>query len=419
MRKEKIKKRAFNSKILMLGIIINLLVIFFQKYEYEKIKSIQIKDAGIILTNKIKAKVEVLEDITEFLKGVSVARNGEVSQELFYKVSRFLYSLYQENEISGIFYLEGGRIKYAYPIEGNRGTLGIDILQKAERKDDALLAIRKKQAVLSGPYKLYQGNIGMIIRNPIFIQRDGKEEFIGFSALAIKFPNFMNSIDFNELKDYNYKISTYSNGEKKIITSKGIVSPNAKTFVTEILNNNWEITLDPINNNLGINTMLITGIGLFLLTLILSHLFYRYEERKKLLEEMELEKELLLVALENSQIVIFTYDDVNKKIHFRNKRSFLEEYNGKEEISSEILEEKLIIEEGKEKLLKAFSQIRGGRKKVTCTVQKNSEKNGKIWEKITLLNPFVDKYGMEKIIGIVEEIKDYNEKELEKTIDKK
>lgn len=419
MRKEKIKKRAFNSKILILGIIINLLVIFFQRHEYKKIENIQLKDAGIILTNKIKAKVEVLEDITEFLKGISAARNGEVSRELFYKVSKFLYSLYQENEISGIFYLEGGRIKYAYPIEGNRGTLGIDILQKAERKDDALLAIRKKQTVLSGPYKLYQGNIGMIIRNPIFIQRDGKEEFIGFSAVATKFPNFMNSIDFNELKDYNYKISTYSNGEKKIITSKGIVSPDAKTFVTEILNNNWEITLEPINNNLGINTMLITGIGLFLLTLILSHLFYRYEERKKLLEEMELEKELLLVALENSQIVIFTYDDVNKKIHFRNKRSFLEEYNGKEEISSEMLEEKLIIEEGKEKLLKAFSQIRGGRKKVTCIVQKNSEKNRKIWEKITLLNPFVDKYGMEKIIGIVEEIKDYNEKELEKTIDKK
>lgn len=404
MRKEKIRRKIFNNKILILGIIIDLLVIFFQRYEYNKIENIQMKDVRIILTNKIKAKVEVLEDITEFLKRVSVVRNGEVSRELFYKVSRFLYSLYQENEISGIFYLEAGKVKYVYPIEGNRGTLGIDILQKAERKDDVLLAIRKKQAVLSGPYKLYQGNIGMIMRNPIFIQRDGKEEFIGFSALAIKFPNFMNSIKFEELKDYNYKISTYSNGEKKIITSKGIVSPNAKTFVVEILNNNWEIILEPINNNLGIYTMLITGIGLFLLTLILSNLFYRYEERKLLLEEMELEKELLLVALENSQIVIFIYDDISKKIYFKNRKNFLEEYDGRNEISSEMLEDKLVIEEGKEELFKAFSQIRGGRKKVTCIVQKNSEKNGKIWEKIILVNPFVDKYGMRKIIGIVENI---------------
>ena len=46
---------------------------------------------------------------------------------------------------------------------------------------------------------------------------------------------------------------------------------------------------------------------------------------------------------------------------------------------------------------------------MTCTVQKIMKKMEK-FAKITLLNPFVDKYGMEKIIGIVEEIKDYHEK---------
>lgn len=406
------KNRPFDIKVLILGIIFSVLVAGLQIYEHKKIEDAQTRNIGIILANKIKAKMEVLEDVTQLLKEVSISRNGNLSQEDFYKISRHLYSLYKDSEITGIFYLKGGKIEYIYPLERNVGTLGIDIFKQDDRKKDALLAVEKKQTVVSGPYDLYQGGKGLIIRNPIFIKENEKEKFIGFSAIAVKFPEFINSINLDEIYDYSYRISTFSNGEKKVIATNSNKMKSPKIFTIEIYNTQWEIALESFKILEGLENIIIVFSSLVILTLILANISYRYKEKQTLLEDIELEKELLIIALENSNMVIFTYDDETGKIVFRNKRYFIEEYNNYTEIYPNMLEESLVIEEGKEKLIEIFSMVKGGRKSASCVVKKKNEKYGYIWEKITLLNPFADKYGMRKIIGVVENITDSKEKEL-------
>lgn len=185
-----------------------------------------------------------------------------------------------------------------------------------------------------------------------------------------------------------------------------------KIFTIEIYNNQWEIALESFKLLEGLENIIIVFFSLFILALILSNLSYRYKEKQALLEDIELEKELLIIALENSNMVIFTYDDETGKIVFRNKRYFIEEYNNYTEIYPNMLEESLVIEEGKEKLIEIFSMIKGGRKSASCIVRKKNEKYGYIWEKITLLNPFANKYGVRKIIGVIENITEYKEKEL-------
>lgn len=407
------KKRFFDVKVLIVGGIFSLLVIFFQIHKHRVNEEAQTRNIATILTNKLKAKMEVLEDITEFLKEVAIIKNGNFSQKDFEKVSKYLYSLYKENEILGIFYLNGGKVEYIYPFETNIGTLGKDIFEEADRKEDAFLALERKQPVISGPYNLYQGGRGLIIRNPIFIkQEDGSDKFIGFSVVAVKFPEFINSIELDEISDYNYKITTISNKEEKLVAKSVDNLRSPKVSSVEIFNNIWKIAVEPISLWENLDGILVVFVSLIILTLILSNLSYRYKEKKLLLEEIELEKELLVVALENSNMVIFTYDDDTGKIVFRNKRYFIEEYENYTEIYPAMLEESLIIEEGKERLIELFSMIKNGRKSVSCEVKKKSEKYGYIWEKISLLNPFVDKYGMKKIIGVVENITDIKEKEL-------
>ena len=407
------RNKFFDMKIMIIGILFTILIVIFQIYKHRITEENQIKNVGIILTNKIKVKMEVLEDVTEYLKEFTIIRKGNLSQEDFYKISKYLYSLYKDNEIMGIFYLKGGKVEYIYPLKRNVGTLGLDIFKAEDRKEDAYLAIEKKQAVVSGPYDLYQGGRGLIIRNPIFMEEeDGSDKFIGFSVVIAKFPDFIDSIDLNEVSDYNYKITTFSNGEEKLIAkSKGEMTL-PRVFTVNIFNNKWKIALEPINFLGKLDGVLVVFVSLIILTLILSNLSHRYKENRMLLEELELEKELFVVALENSNMVIFTYDDETGKIIFRNKRYFIEEYSNYTEIYPEMLEESLIIEEGKEKLIEIFSAIKGGRKSASCIVKKKNEKYGYIWEKITLLNPFVDKYGMRKIIGVIENITDSKEKEL-------
>lgn len=417
MGKKFIYKKPFDIKTLIIGGIFSLLLTFLQMYEHKNIDNIQTKNIGVILANKIKAKMTELEDITDFIKEVTLTSEGEsekgdISQNEFIRISKYLYSLYKENEISGIYFLRKGKIEYIYPIKGNIRTLGIDILKETDRKEDALLAIKKNQTILSGPYNLYQGGKGFIIRNPIFLEKEGKSEFIGFSAISVKFPDFIKNIDLADISEYNYRISIVSNKGKEVIVDTGKEMRNPKGFTIEIFNTEWLIELETAISLKNIRGTIFLFSSLATLTLILSTLAYRYKEKRTLLEEIELERELLIVALENSNMVIFTYDDETKKIVFRNKRYFIEEYNNYTEIYPDMLEESLVIEEGKEKLIEIFSMVKGGRKSASCIVKKKNKRYGYIWEKITLLNPFADKYGLRKIIGVVENITDSKEKEL-------
>lgn len=108
------KNKFFDMKIMIIGILFTILIVIFQIHKHRTVEENQTKNVGIILTNKLKAKMEVLEDVTEYLKESIIIRKGNLSQEDFYKISRYLYSLYKDNEIMGIFYLKGGKVEYIY-----------------------------------------------------------------------------------------------------------------------------------------------------------------------------------------------------------------------------------------------------------------------------------------------------------------
>ncbi|MCH7412259.1 ATP-binding protein [Belliella sp. R4-6] len=102
--------------------------------------------------------------------------------------------LIKENRfIDAIQLVEGGTIKYVYPLEGNQAVIGYNILDNPETRDEALLAIQKKQLYFAGSLALKQGGIGIVGRNPIF--KNG--EFWGFSAVIIKFDAILEIADIN------------------------------------------------------------------------------------------------------------------------------------------------------------------------------------------------------------------------------
>ncbi|AFL85145.1 PAS domain S-box [Belliella baltica DSM 15883] len=89
--------------------------------------------------------------------------------------------------IDAIQLVEGGKIKFTYPLEGNENVIGYDILAEPNLRDEALKSIEKRQLYFAGPLKLKQGGIGIVGRNPIF----KNNEFWGFAAVIMKFDSFL------------------------------------------------------------------------------------------------------------------------------------------------------------------------------------------------------------------------------------
>ncbi|MFD2033746.1 ATP-binding protein [Belliella marina] len=115
--------------------------------------------------------------------------------------------------IDAIQLVEGGTIKFTYPLEGNQSVIGYNILDNPETREEALLAIERKQLYFAGPMTLKQGGIGVVGRNPIF--KNG--EFWGFSAVIIKFDAILEIADIklSEQNPFHIQISKINLTDKK------------------------------------------------------------------------------------------------------------------------------------------------------------------------------------------------------------
>lgn len=218
---------------------------------------------------------------TEVLKYSVWSLDGDLSQEKFDIIAK---ELYEKDKIQSIQYLPDGIVKYYYPKEGNENSYGDNVLQNPSRKEDALLAIELKSHIISGPYDLLQGNKGLIIRNPIFID----EKFIGFSNVVLDLEEFLKLCDFKDMENlgYNYKLSY-----KKVNQDSVVISESNKELkkykVTKLIghgSHDWELKISPKFNLKSYRyCFVILFIGLFL-TLYARKMAFNIIKRQKQLD---------------------------------------------------------------------------------------------------------------------------------------
>lgn len=90
--------------------------------------------------------------------------------------------------------------------------------------------------MIQGPFRLKQGGKGIAVRNPVFLEKDGKEEFWGFTIVIIRVPEvFLDSVQALTGFGYNYRLlkttAPWKNTYEEVYNSGGdLVHPVAYTF---------------------------------------------------------------------------------------------------------------------------------------------------------------------------------------------
>ncbi len=116
------------------------------------------------------------------------------------------YSLLRSNKfIDAVQLTRKGTIIQIYPLKGNESVIGYDILADSNRNREALKAIKKKDLFFSGPFELKQGGLGIVGRQPIFIN----DEFWGFAAVVIRLPTLLREagISNSENSEFAFELS--------------------------------------------------------------------------------------------------------------------------------------------------------------------------------------------------------------------
>lgn len=175
-----------------------------------------------------------------------IRHDGEIVD--FEGIASFLCN--EDPVIQSVQLAPNGVVTHVYPLEGNENAF-IDLFADPVRHVDAQKARDTGKTILSGPFNLAQGGIGLIARHPIYLtDENGKQFFWGFSIVVLKVPDIFNVANINSLTlhNYNYRLWRHLPDSDDIqVIAENTDDPlnNAIQEIITVSNATWIIDIAP------------------------------------------------------------------------------------------------------------------------------------------------------------------------------
>lgn len=208
-------------------------------------------DTGSLIGQEIQRNISYGIVLTEAL-GVLIKSNE-------YKIDAFKIwceQLFTINaRVDSIQLAPNGVISKIYPLEGNQGAIGHDLLHDSQRANGALKAVASRKITVSGPVKLIQNEkYAVIFRKPVFKKIDGKEIFWGLTIAVLSVDKILPSrIRKIEEQGLYIKLEGSNPDSNKIpvfFSSAKWSDEHAVKMKIRVPNGTWTLSLghDPIDN---------------------------------------------------------------------------------------------------------------------------------------------------------------------------
>ena len=169
--------------ILVLCLVLGLVVVAWRaKQRYDFARS-QARTAAQLTAGAVEAQFSRALSAVEVLGALARQSGGAIPN--FPKVAADL--LVSRPVLATLELQPGGVVVELVPRSGNERALGAKLLNHPVYGPGAKAAIQKKALTVEGPITLYQGQAGVIVRDPIFLRgRDGRDAFWGFAAVSLR-----------------------------------------------------------------------------------------------------------------------------------------------------------------------------------------------------------------------------------------
>ncbi len=234
------------SKIVLILMLIT--TVAYTTFRYKADEQASNEFVGLVLGNysqRLESAFTTAANITVFLTKILEQSSGELSEEDFQRIAAAAYDPVIHKSIS---YIPDGIITYTYPYEENKGAIGLNVLNgDSSGINNASRAQASGNVVLSGPNNLAQGGNGLIARNPVFVQKDGKDVFWGFISVVLNTTEVLDTYArVKDLEDISYAFSirtVYSNQEIYVQESEEFDISKAILNEFDFGGNKWEFFL--------------------------------------------------------------------------------------------------------------------------------------------------------------------------------
>ncbi|HEX4857643.1 MAG TPA: EAL domain-containing protein [Usitatibacteraceae bacterium] len=209
----------------------------------------------------------------------------------FDRLAGSLLSNYGLSSVSTLQLAPDAVISRIFPLAGNEGALGHNLLNDPERRADVEEAIATRQLVLSGPFALRQGGgEGLVGRRAVFVP-DGKggERFWGLTVALIRLPNLLKAAQLSDLAnegyDFRLRYQPRVGQARNIAQSTNFSENNINASHTVVLPNGAALHLTASPRTGRYPSALFGELALALMSgLLLGGFFYQLLRKRELLE---------------------------------------------------------------------------------------------------------------------------------------
>ena len=195
-------------------------------------------DCVMARTNTLKAMIQDHNGDTSFFDYVAEAVYNDVIDETGVTLKNFALA-------------PDGVVSKVYPLEGNEALLGFDFLDTSRLGNlEAKEAYELGSTILTNPFELVQGGMGMGGRAPVILRDGDKKELWGLVTVTIDYDNLIAVLGLDNLEGMgvNYALSYIdTDGSAHIMHAKGNLDEQAQRKQFKVRNLTWELSVSPKN----------------------------------------------------------------------------------------------------------------------------------------------------------------------------
>ncbi len=237
----------------------------------------------------IISTVDCIMARTQTLKVMIRDHNGET--EFFGDVADEVYDSVKEEtgiELKNLIVAPGGVVSKVYPYEGNERLIGFDFLDDGmPGNSEAIEAYESGKMVLTNPFDLIQGGVGIAGRTPVFLDKKDPDTPWGLVSVTIDYEDFTDSQNLDSFTDMGiyYRLAAKEpDGQTRVLESNcdNLKDPVISDF--NIRNLEWTIAVAPMDGWYSAWKIVFVSFVLILLSVLAGcfvNLLFRLRSKNK------------------------------------------------------------------------------------------------------------------------------------------
>ncbi|PQK95201.1 sensor domain-containing diguanylate cyclase [Pantoea ananatis] len=313
-----IRSIAASFLVFLLSLSIGFFTLTELNKEMESKKNSETSAVAKTFSTSVKSVLDRTLTATRSLAVMVYQGDGYVGS--FTDLSRFVLAMYK-----GAYALSlapNGIIRQVEPLNRNLIVRGHDLLEGIDR-EEYLRTLKENEIEFFGPFKLIQGPIGATGQLPVFLHKNGKKYFWGFTVVTLEFPSALEGANLKAISSQGY--AYILSGEDPFTKETRVLEKSSSSYTGGVCEGiyigkmKWKLCVSPLSSSKSNRQNWFEFILIVCVSLSISGFTYMFLELKK--KTSELSKVALydpLTGLPNRRLMFRTLE---KKISFNSKRN--------------------------------------------------------------------------------------------------